>query len=177
VSFIPTQFADSTSGIGSLGIDGKALIIQLITFVLAFWVLQHWAFKPIVKIMDERRKTIDDGVKLTEQLRLEKAELDKNVAAQLHAARVKADGIIAEAQDAARDSIRQAEDKARAKADGILKEAQERTLQDIARMRKALEKEIVGLVADATGVIIDEKVDAKKDSELIERAIREQQAV
>jgi F-type H+-transporting ATPase subunit b len=176
VIFLQTQFADSTSGIGSLGIDGKSLIIQLVTFLLAFWVLHHWAFKPILKIMDQRRQTIESGVTLTEQLQREKAELDKKVAAALHEARAKADSIVAEAQEAARQSIRQAEDKAREKADGILKDAEERTKQDAARMRKALEGEIVNLIADATGTIIDEKIDAKKDAALIERAIREQQA-
>jgi F-type H+-transporting ATPase subunit b len=168
-------FGDSSSGLGALGVNGSAFIIQLITFVLAYLVLRKYAFKPIIKILNERREKIEYGVTLTEQMQKDKAELDKKVATALHEARAKADSIVAEAQEAARDAIRQAETQARDKADGILKDAQERTLQDTARMRKALEKEIVGLIADATGVIIEEKVDATKDASLIERAIRESQ--
>jgi F-type H+-transporting ATPase subunit b len=168
-----TQFADSSSGLASLGIDGKALIIQLVTFLLAFWVLQHWAFKPIVRLMEQRRKTIEDGVSLGEQMKKEKAELEAKVASELASARTKADGIVAAAEDAGRDAIREAEGKAHDKAEGIIAEANERTVQDVARARKQLESELVGLISDATEAIIDEKVDGQKDASLIDKALRE----
>lgn len=168
-----TQFADSSSGIGALGVDGKALVIQLVTFVLAFLVLQRYAFKPIVKLMDERRKTIESGVKLGEKMRQDEAAMAAKIETELHKARQQADGIIAGAQDTAQATIREAEDKARDKAAGVLKEAEGRIQQDIARARKALESEVVSLISDATEAIIHEKVDAKKDASLIEKALKE----
>lgn len=171
-----TQFADSSSGIGALGINGQAFIIQLITFILAFFVLQRFAFKPILKVLDERRKTIEGGIELGEQMRKERAELDKKVTAELHAARAKADGIVAEAKNAARTSIREAEDAARAKATGIVSDAETRAAQEVGRARKRMETELVGLISDATEAIIDEKVDAKKDAGLIDKALAGQRA-
>ncbi|MEJ0073705.1 MAG: F0F1 ATP synthase subunit B [Candidatus Saccharibacteria bacterium] len=159
-----------------MGLDGKALIIQLITFLLAFWVLQHWAFKPILKILDARRKTIEDGVTIGEQMKKDQAALQAKVAEELAKARTEADGIIAGAQETSRQTIRDAEDKAHEKADGILKEADERIATDTARARKALQGELVGLISDATEAIIGEKVDAKKDAQLIDRALQEQKA-
>ena len=70
-----TQFADSTSGIGALGLDWKAFIIQLITFVLAFFILKRYAFVPIGKIMQQRRETIESGVKLGEKMQKDQIEL------------------------------------------------------------------------------------------------------
>lgn len=172
-----TNFAaESSSGIGALGVDGKAFLIQLITFVLAFWVLQRYAFKPIIKVLSERRETIESGVKLGEEMQKERAKLDAEVERQLHKAREEADGIIAGAQDAAKQTVREAEDKARDKAAGILQQAEARIAQDTARARRQLEKELVGLISDVTEAIIDEKVDAKKDAQLIERALKERQA-
>lgn len=171
-----TQFADSSSGIGALGIDGKALIIQLITFLLAFWVLKRYAFGPITKVMNQRRQTIEQGVKLGEQMAKDKAALDAKVGQVLHEARQQADGIIAGAQDTGRQTVREAEDKARVKAAAIIKEAEARIGQDTARARQALEKELVGLVSEVTEAIIEEKVDAKKDTSLIEKALKDRQA-
>lgn len=171
-----TQFAETSSGIGALGIDGKAFVIQLITFVLAFLVLKRYAFKPIGKVLTERRETIESGVKLGEEMQKERAKLDDKVEKILQDTRKEADGIIAGAQEDARQTVREAEDKAREKAAGILKEADSRIDQDTARARKQLEKELVGLVSDATEAIIGEKVDAKKDAQLIERALKEQKA-
>jgi F-type H+-transporting ATPase subunit b len=168
-------FGDSSSGLGALGVNGSAFIIQLITFVLGYIVLRRYAFGPILKALNARREKIELGVTLTEQIQKDKAELDSKVAAALHEARIQADGIVAEAQNAARSAIREAEDSARNKADSILKDAKTRTEQEIDRMRQSLKKELVTLVADATSAVIDEKVDATKDAALIERALKEQQ--
>ena len=171
-----THFGASTSGLGALGFDGRAFLIQLITFVLAYLVLRRFAFQPIIKILRERRETIENGVKLGEQMQHERTELDAKVEKILHDSRAQADSIIAEAQDEARQAIRETEEKARAKSASILAEADERIVQNTARARKQLEKELVGLIADTTEAIIEEKVDTKKDAQLIERALKERQA-
>ena len=168
-------FGDSSSGLGALGVDGRAFVIQLITFVLAYLALRHWAFGPIIKVLRERRDKIEQGVKLGEQMQKEKAELEDKVTKTLHETRQKADAIIAGAQDTAHQTVREAEDKARTKATGILEAAQSRIGQDTARARQQLEKELAGLVADATEAVIEEKVDAKKDAELIDRALKGRQ--
>lgn len=174
---LPTTFAaENASGLGALGVDGKAFIIQLITFGLAFLVLRRYAFKPILKILDERRQTIESGVKLGEEMQRERAKLEQQVEAMLHQARQQADGIIGGAQDAAREAIREAEDKARQKAAVILEEADRRIAQETSRTRQQLEKELAGLVAEATEAVLNEKIDASKDGKLIERALKERAA-
>lgn len=168
--------ASGGSGIGALGVDGKAFVIQLVTFVLVFLVLKKWAFGPIVRLMDQRRKTIEEGVTLGEQMKKEKTALDAKVEKELAKARAEADGIIAEAEETSRQTIREAETKAQEKANAIVKAGEERAASEMARARKQLEKEIVGLVADATEAIIGEKVDTQKDAQLIEAALKGQKA-
>jgi F-type H+-transporting ATPase subunit b len=170
-----TQFAaEEASGIGALGIDGKAFIIQLVTFVLAFLVLQKFAFKPILKVMDQRRKTIEDGVKIGEDMKKQQAELTKKVDAELAKARSEADGVIAGAQEAARQVAADAETKATKKTEVMLAEAKSRIQQEEARSRKRIMGDVVGLISEATEAIIDEKVDAKKDAQLIDKALKGQ---
>ncbi len=169
-----SQFADSSSGIGALGVDGKALVIQLVTFGLAFLVLQRWAFKPIMQMLETRRQTIESGVNLGEQMKKDQAAFETKVGKELQLAREKADAIVAEAHDAARDTVREAEDKAREKAAVILNEADARIATDTQRARKQLEGELVNLISDATEAIIEEKLDDKKDAALIDRVLQEQ---
>lgn len=174
MNVLVTHYAaeSSGSGIGALGVDGKALVIQLITFVLAFWVLKKYAFGPILKIMNERRETIEKGVKLGEKMQKDQAALEARIAEELAKARVEADSIVASAHDEARSTVREAEEKAKTKAEGILADAESRIAQDTARARQKLEKELVGLISDATEAIIEEKVDASKDAALLDKALR-----
>src|SRR6266446_4141818 len=115
MAILLTQFGDSASGLGALGINGQAFLIQLVTFLIAFLVLRRWAFKPILKVLRERRETIENGVKLGEQMEKEQAELEQKVAKALHDARRQADDIIAAAHDQGRQALADAEDKAHSK--------------------------------------------------------------
>ena len=166
-------FGDSSSGLGALGFNGQAFIIQLITFVLAFLVLKRYAFKPILKVLKERREIIESGVTLGEEMRKERGELEAQVTNELHEARKQADTILAEAQEAARELTRDAEAKARKKAEVIINEAKQRTETDVARARKQLEQEVVSLISDATEAIIGEKIDPQKDAALVNKALKE----
>jgi F-type H+-transporting ATPase subunit b len=178
MQIIVTNFAETSeaSGIGALGVDGKAFIIQLVTFVLAFWVLKKFAFGPIMKVLNERRELIESGVSLGEEMKKERTTLEAQISEKLADAREQADAILASAQENAREVVREAENKAVAKADGILADAKSRISMETARARQNLEKEMVSLVSEATEAIIGEKVDAKKDAALVDRALKGQKA-
>ncbi|HET9722203.1 MAG TPA: F0F1 ATP synthase subunit B [Candidatus Saccharimonadales bacterium] len=167
-----TQFGDSSSGIGALGLNLSSFLIQLGTFIIAFLVLRKWAFKPILKVLNERRETIEQGVSLGEKMQKEQAEMEQKVVQALNQARQEADKIIADASDRGRQVIADAEAKAKEKSDNIITGAEERIDQNMKLARSKLEKELAGLVAEATEAIIDEKVDASKDAALINKALK-----
>lgn len=172
--FAAEEAAGGGSPLAALGVDGKTLVFQLITFLLVFWLLKRFAFKPITNMLKKRRQTIDDGVRMGLEMEKEKAKLDDQVAETMRKARHEADQIIATAHKEGREIVRDAEKAAQRKADTLLTDMEDRLEEERAQARKRLEKELVGLVSDATETIVGEKVDAKKDKELVERAMKEQ---
>ena len=165
------NFGASSSGIGALGFSVSSFIIQVITFILVFLVLRQWAFKPILRILNERRELIENGVKLGQEMALEKKQLEARIDKTLHETRAKADDILSAAQQDARKVIADAEDAAKSKADQILTDAESRIKQETSKAWKDLQKDLASLVSEATEAIIDEKVDTKKDIELIDKAL------
>ncbi len=163
----------SSSGIGALGFSLSGFLIQLITFIIALLVLRKWAFKPIMKVMKERRDTIEKGVTLGIAMEKEKAELEEKVAKTLQDTRVRADKIISDAQSTSRELVREAEEEAAKKSGLIIKSAEERAEQEVSLAWHKLESRIASLVADATEAVVEEKVDEKRDSALIDKAIKE----
>jgi len=156
-----------------LGLSLSAFIVQLITFIFVFLVLKKFAFKPIVKLLETRRKTIEDGVLLGEQMEKRQTHLEEEAAAVIREARHEADHIIANAHKESREVIHSAEKDAKSKVESILKDADERIKEDTDRARRSLEKDLVGLVSEATETIVHEKVDAKKDSGLIDKVLKD----
>lgn len=166
------ETAESASGLGALGVSLQSFLIQLITFVLVFVVLYRFAFKPIVQLLDKRRQTIDDGVKLGLEMEKERDKAEAKIESITRDARHEADRIIANANKESREVLREAEKTAQRKTNAMLADAEARIHEESEQARRKLEKDIVGLVSEATEAVVEEKVDARKDAEIIEKAIK-----
>jgi len=169
IYFASSEAAEST---GILGFNIKAFIIQIITFVLVFIILKKFAFNKIIAILDERHKVIDEGVRHGQQMQKERERFEKDTAKIARDARHQADEIISDAQKESRDIIREAEKAAHVKSERMLADAEVRINEEIEQARRKLEKDVAELVSDATEAVVEEKVDSKKDTELINKAIK-----
>ena len=74
-----------------------------------FLLLKKYAFKPVIKLLEDRRKVIDDGVKMGEKLAKEQTKFDAKLAETMSKAREEADHIIATGHKEAREVVREAE--------------------------------------------------------------------
>jgi|SRR5690606_8469011 len=162
---------EEAQGIAAVGIDPLAILAQALTFLVLFFVIKKFALNGIVSTLEKRRQTIDDGVRLGREMEAEKARLDEKVAEALAKARAEADKIIAQGHQEAGEIISRAEADAARKVDTMLADAHARIDEDIEAARKSLEQDMRALVAEATEVILEEKLDAKKDASLLSRAL------
>ena len=102
------------------------LLSSLLPFILAYLVLRKWAFKPILKRLNERRELITKGVDLGEEMQKEKQTLEDKLAKEVAKARAEADDIISSATETAKETVQKAQGEAAAKAEIILSEARNR---------------------------------------------------
>jgi F-type H+-transporting ATPase subunit b len=169
-----TRFASEAAekeGIAVLGIDPKAILLQAGTFVLLYLILKKFALRGIVDTLEKRRKTIDKGVSLGIEMQHAKTGFDKELKSMQHQARADADKIIAQAHTEAGEIIKAGEQTATHKIDDMLRDANVRIEREMQTARRELQSEMLALVSDATEVILQEKLDTKKDASLIERAL------
>lgn len=171
-NFAVTEGAASESaGIAALGIDPLAILAQAVTFLLLFWVVKRFALEKIVATLEERRQTIDKGVRLGIAMQAEQDKLAATIEQKLQQTRAQADVILAEANQEAGAIVKKAGTSAQANVETILADARARIDDDVQRARRELQREVTSLVADATEVIIGEKLDETKDDALIKRAL------
>ncbi len=170
-------FGSSASGLGALGVNGSAFVIQLITFILAYIVLRKYAFKPILKVLAERRDKIEQGVKLGETMLKKEQDLEKQVSQSLHQARLSADQMISEAQSSAQSIIKEAEIAASVRADLLINEAKGRINLEATQMKQKVESEIIDLITKTSETILKHKLDESSDRNLIAESLKDQQRV
>ncbi len=158
-------------GIAAIGLDPKALLFQLVNFALLFWVLKRVAYKPILKVLESRRQRIEESLKTAHEIELREKRLVESQAKLLHEAREAAGDIVAKARMQTAELLAESEVKAKAQASKIISDARGRIEHEVQLAKKDLKHEMSGLVAAATEAVLDEKVDARHDKALIERAL------
>lgn len=169
---LPTYFAATAEEGGILGFSVEALIIQIVTFILIFILLKKFAFNKIIALLDQRHKVIGEGVRHGQKMKQERERFEKETAKIAREARHQADDIISDAQKEAREIIREAEKAAHKKSEIMLKDAEARINEEVEQAKRKLEKDVANLVSEATEAVVEEKVDARKDAELIDKAIK-----
>jgi len=171
VEFLTIFAAEEATGLATLGINFKALLLQAGTFLILYLLFKKYALAKVVKTLDDRRKKIEEGLSNAELMEKRLADLDIKTEEQFKAAREEADAVIARAHAESGNIIAEAEASAAKRAEGLIEDARRTMEADIVRARKDLRKEMLELITTATETVLEEKIDNKKDSQLIERAL------
>lgn len=162
----------SKEGFAALGFDPKAFIIQLITFLLVFYILKRFVFDRVVAMLEARREAVEEGLRLTTEMQAERDKLEQEVVKARRQSRKDADEVLAQTHERAGAIIKEAEDRAQAKAEATMEDTKKRIAEETARARRKLEAEVVDLVIDATEAVTSERLDAKKDAKLLQEALK-----
>ena len=157
--------------LNSIGFDWQIALANFINFLIIFWILKRFVFKPVQKIIDARNSTIKTGIDKAQQSETELLVAQQHAAEELKAARSQANTIIAEAKETADDHVNHAKDRAETEASRILTQAQSQIAKDKAHMEKELFEQTAGLVALGVQKILEEDVDTKRNAEVNKRAL------
>src|SRR5688572_7592778 len=85
----------------ALGINLPQLIAQVANFFVLLVILRLALYKPILKMMDERKEKIREGLTAAETARAEAQQAQANIQAQLDEARSQGQELVANAQGVA----------------------------------------------------------------------------
>ena len=166
-------FAESTGGLSALGLNWQSFLFQLISFVIVLVILRLFVFKKIVATLEARRSSVEDSLKHATQTEEKLRKTESKIADMLDDARKQADGIVTAGHKQSAGILEAAEEKAVARAQHIVVEAKNQLQQEVTKAREELKLETMSLVSLATAKIIKEKLDPKKDNELMNDALAE----
>lgn len=153
-------------------LDIRLIIAQAINFAIVFGVLYWFAFKPLVKIMaarsDKIAKSLAEAKQIEEKLLETKAEFNKTIAEAK-----KQSGLILEKAAADAEAKKQATIvRAKEEIGQIINQEKQKMQTEKARTLKEIKKEVADLVVAAVEKVLGEKIDEKKDKEIIKRVIK-----
>lgn len=153
--------------------DASMVLLTWITFFLLLAVLQKYAWKPILKMLDQREDDLRKAIEQADEIKEELNRISKKEATVLREAEQKSQQIIEESRKAAKEAAVIISNKAKQDSQILLENARREISNEVAKAQSNLREESAQFAIDLAGKIIEENLDTEKNKKLVNRLIKE----
>jgi F-type H+-transporting ATPase subunit b len=146
---------------------------QVISFAIVAFLLRRFAYKPILAVLEDRRRKIEEGQLNAEKIRKELADAEKRYQEIVDKANAEAQKMIDEARQSSAHLAERKQQEAIAAAEQIVTKAREASAMEHERQMEKLKRELGRLVVDTTAKVTGKVLNADDQKRLQEEAARQ----
>lgn len=156
-----------------LQLDLQQIVSQALSFLLLWWVLRRFAWRPLLGMLDARRARIEEDLRRAAQQKEELARLQADYGRRLatieEEARVKIQQAILEGKRIATEI----QEQARAQGATLLTKSKETIELELAKAKVTLRDQLAAMTTQAVERILHEKLDAERDRRLVTEVLEQ----
>jgi len=156
-----------------LGINLPTLIAQIVNFLILLGLLYLVAYKPIMRMLDERSRRVKESMEQTELIKQQAERAEEEVRQQIEAAGKEGLKVIARAARTGEDVRQKAQQEARQDAESLITRARVEIQRERDGAIGDLRKEFADLTILAAGKVIDRSLDKEAHRQLIDKVLKE----
>jgi F-type H+-transporting ATPase subunit b len=149
------------------------MIWTIVCFAIAFFVLRKYAFGPVQRVIDERRKRILEALEEAERSRAEARRLLEEHRALLGRARTDAEEILAEGRRVADAQRQRMKEETEVERQRRLEETSRQIEAETRRALQQIRAEVADLTLLATAKVTGKALDEADHRRLIDEAVSE----
>jgi F-type H+-transporting ATPase subunit b len=146
---------------------------QVISFTIVALLLRRFAYKPILAVLEERRRRIEEGLLNADKIKQQLAESEKRYAEIMAKANDQAQKMIDDARQSSAHLAERKQQEAIAVAEQIIAKARETAAVEHERTMAQLKRELGRLVVETTAKVTGKVLTAEDQKRLQEEAARQ----
>lgn len=156
----------------NLGFDWQVALANFVNFLIIFFLLKKFLFKPIQTALDEREHRIETGLENAEKARTELMMAKEKYEEVVGDGKKKANEIVAEAYSEEKTIMRTASEKAQEEAARIVQNGRERVRKEKAEAEDEVRRQAAALITAGVEKLLRERLTPEKDEAFIRAAAR-----
>jgi F-type H+-transporting ATPase subunit b len=156
-----------------LGINLSTLLAQIINFALLLGLLYLVAYKPVMRILDERSNRIKESMEQTESIKEQAANAEGEFKKRLEAAGREGQELISRAMRTGEEAGRKVHQDARQEAEALIEKVRLEIQRERDEVIDELRREFTDLTIEAAGKVIERSLDKEAHRELIDKVLEE----
>lgn len=164
-------------GLTDLGISVPVLLAQVVNVAILFVLLYLVAYKPVMRMLDERSRRIKESLAQADSVREQAAHAEAEVKKQLEAASRDGQEKIARAVQIGEEVKQKAQLEARQEAEALITRARSEIHRERDEAIDEVRKEVADLTILAAEKVIDQSLDKPAHRRLIDKVLAESEAL
>ena len=151
--------------------DPGLFIWTIATFLVLFYLLRKYAWRPLLTALEERQETIRKSLDDADQAKQELERLHQESAQIIAEARADAQSIVAKSRVAAETGREDLKQKAKEEADALVRGAQRQIQLETARAVQQIRHEVVDLSLAVASKLIKKNLTQEDNDALIQDSL------
>ena len=156
-----------------LGINLPTLLAQIINFAILLGLMYLVAYKPIMRMFDERSRRIRESMEQTEFIKEQAARAEEEAQKRIEQAAKEGQEVIARAVRTGEEVKREAQQEARKEAESLIARARMEIQRERDDAIGELRREFADLTILAASKVIDRSLDKEAHRQLIDKVLAE----
>jgi F-type H+-transporting ATPase subunit b len=161
-------------GIGELGINPATLLAQVVNVGILFVLLYLAAYKPIMRMLDERARRVKESMENAEAIKQRLAHTEETVKKTIETASKEGQERITQAVKVGEEIKMKARAEATQQAESLITRARTEIQQERDEAIQGVRKEFADLTIMAAEKVIERSLDKEAHRELIEKVLEEE---
>jgi len=164
-------------GLADLGINWPVLVAQIVNVVVLLGLLYLVAYKPVMRMLDERSRRIKKSMEQAVSIKEQAARAEEEVKKQLEAASREGQERIVRAVQTGEEMKQKAQQEARQEAEALIAQARSEIQRERDEAIGEVRKEVADLTILAAEKVIDRSLDKKAHRQLIDKVLEESETL
>ena len=156
-----------------LGISLPMLLAQIVNFLILLGLLYLVAYKPIMRMLDERSRKIKESMEQTEFIKEQAARAEEEFEKRIEAAAKEGQEVVARAAKTGEELRQKAQQQAKQEGEALINRARTEIQRERDGAIDELRKEFADLTILAAEKVIDRSLDKKAHRQLIDKVLEE----
>jgi F-type H+-transporting ATPase subunit b len=156
-----------------LGINVWFLATQIVNFLILLLILYFFAYKPVMKMLDERSRKIRESMDEVQKVKDQAAQTEEEFKKKIEAASKEGQEVIARAMRTGEEARQRAQLEAKQEAQGLVEKARVEIQRERDETIGELRQEFADLTVVAAEKVIGKSLDKNAHRQIIDQVLDE----
>ncbi|MDD5190916.1 MAG: F0F1 ATP synthase subunit B [Dehalococcoidales bacterium] len=159
--------------LAELGFSWPTLVAQIVNFIVLLVMLYFFAYKPVMKMLDQRAQKIKDSLDETQKIKDQAAVAEQDFKKRLEVASKEGQEVIARAMRSGEEARQRAQQEAKVEAQAVVEKARQEIQHERDEAIGELRQEFADLTIVAAEKVITKSLNKNDHQKLIEQVLAE----